>query len=59
MFREADDNVISCYKEMFGQIIFGILAIFWNFRLLGIVWLLAPIFAWWISLEKHNKKWNS
>ncbi len=47
------------YAEMKVNVIIGILSIFlknYIINILGILWIVAPIFAWYISLEKNNKK---
>lgn len=41
------------YIEMKANIIFGIIFLFF-IKIIGILWIIAPIFAWYISLE--NKK---
>jgi cyclic beta-1,2-glucan synthetase len=65
--KKAKKDLISYYKSMFANIIFGVLAIFIglgylnNFKsityfVIGILWLVAPFIMWNISKEIKQKK---
>ena len=56
--KQAKTDLISYYKLMFANILFGVLSfgfgVFYNQLtaiVLGFVWLIAPIFAWYISKD--------
>lgn len=44
------------YKQMWTQILFGIIAIYLHFFITGILWIIAPSIAWYISNEKQKKE---
>ena len=56
--KNSKKDLISHFKEMKANIYIGILFIIFGnifFKILGITWILAPIIAWYISLEKEEK----
>jgi hypothetical protein len=60
--EDSEKNKISdlnsYYFEMIANIIFGIVFLFLGkawFKMLGVLWLISPIFAWYISLENQEE----
>lgn len=61
--KQAKTDIISYYKTMWPNLIFGIIAIVLGFSInlftsatLGIVWIIAPYVAWYISKDIRQEK---
>ena len=55
--KNAKDDLKSYYFEMKSNVILGILFLFFNvtMKMVGLLWLIGPIIAWYISLNRENK----
>ena len=60
--KQAKTDLFSYYKLMYVNLVFGILSLIFGFFesqllgiLLGIIWLIAPAFAWYISKDIKEK----
>ena len=57
--KNSKTDLLSHYKQMQINIYLGIIIFVFRglfFKLLGILWIIAPIIAWYISLEKIEEK---
>ena len=57
--KKSKTDLISHYKEMIINIFVGIIFIIFGnllFKSLGIIWIISPVFAWYISKDKEIKK---
>ena len=60
--KQAKTDLISYYKFMFINILFGLISLIFGIGqgfitpiILGIIWLLAPIAAWYISKDEAKE----
>ena len=57
--KNSKNDLNSYYKEMNVSFIVGAICLFFPSifsKILGVLWILAPLIAWYISLEKVSKK---
>ena len=57
--RQAKTDLKSYIKEMLINLIFGAIFLFVNnlaIRLIGILWIIGPFIAWYISLERSKEE---
>ena len=55
--KQSKNDLKSIYKEMFVNVIFGVLFLFNKYTcIFAILWLIGPAIAWYISLNRESKR---